>query len=398
MMKLPLVISFTHYGARTLQRFAGDELTSARRRRVAAHLVVCRRCREQVAFARALMAAASSLPAPAAPTALLSRVLEGRAAGERVILPVVGETPRPRVARWSTSLTAIAASIVVAAIVATHVTGVRGRAGLATVEDSLPTLSSVMTSIGVFPSSAYGQEAPNVNATIPIDEIDGSAIRPLTLAYEFTVTADSEPLQKSERGITTITGATYQSLPAWRVTNRWLGHASDIAETTYVDRRTLRPFARVAHNVGPSRFIVEQRFTGDSLLGTMRTRERSRPLARALPPSSTVGPWLVGEGMPVALLLAVKLRSGWRGGAVIVGWGGVRSDLTYPIELAVEGDERIIVPAGTFDCWRLSLVDRHHELTMWVRKSDQLTVMSRDTSRTPGQLRQVVLLSARPLR
>ena len=93
----------------------------------------------------------------------------------------------------------------------------------------------------------------------------------------------------------------------------------------------------------------------------------------------------------------MKLQSGWRGGAVIVGWGAVRSDLTYPIELAVEGDERITVPAGTFDCWRLSLVDRHHDLTMWVRKSDQLTVMSRDTSRTPGQLRQVVLVSTRPL-
>jgi hypothetical protein len=254
-----------------------------------------------------------------------------------------------------------------------------------------------MTSIGLLPSAAYGQEAPNAKRLPPIDDIDGAMIRPRSLTYEFTLTADSEPLQKPERGITTIASATYGSSAAWRVTNRWLGHEADLAETTYVDRRTLRPFARVAHNVGTSRFVVEQRFVGDSLLGTMRTTQRSRPLARELPPAGVVGPWLVGEGMPVALLLAVKLRLDWRGSAVIVGWGGVPSDLIYPIELAVEGEERITVPAGTFDCWRLSLAGgrRHHLL--WVRKSDQLIAMSRIMSGTPDQLRQVVLVSTHPL-
>jgi len=73
----------------------------------------------------------------------------------------------------------------------------------------------------------------------------------------------------------------------------------------------------------------------------------------------------------------------------------VHSDLVYPVSLAVTGEERIRIPAGAFDCWRLSLSDMRHERTLWVRKTDQLPILLRDTTRTPGQVREAVLVSVR---
>jgi hypothetical protein len=385
-------LSFIHPGAIDLQRFADAELAEPRRAVVAAHLARCARCRERVVFARNVAKEAISLPAPAAPHDLIERVLAERGAGQRAILPIEDDAPRRQWVRVAAGLT-IAASVVIAAALAARVRPISHAPGIA--DDSVPTLASVMTSIGVFPSLAYGQEAPNAIPVYPIAAVDGSKLEPLGLTYEFSVVADSDVVGTPERGSTTIARATFGGRPAWRVTDQWFGHPTDIAETTYVDRGSLHPFARTAHNVGTSHFVVEQRFVGDSLLGTMRTTTRSRSLARKLPPTGVVGPWLVGEGMPVALLQAVTLHPHWRGSAVVVGWGGVRSDLTYPIEFIVDGEEHVTVPAGSFDCWRLTLLQGAHRQFIWIRKSDQLTVMSRDTSSTPGH--EVVLVSARRL-
>jgi hypothetical protein len=229
----------------------------------------------------------------------------------------------------------------------------------------------------------------------PITDIDASAIGPLTVSYELTVTADSEPVQKPEHSVITIARAEVNGVAAWRIANHSLDHRPDPIETTYVDRRTLRPLTRVAYNVGRSLFTVEQRFVDDSLLGTMRTARQGWPIARQLPATTTSGPWLVGGGMPIALLRSVHLHAQWRGKAAVVGWGAVRSDLVYPVSLAVTGEERIRIPAGSFDCWRLSLSDMRHVQTLWVRKSDQLPILLRDTTRTPGQLREAVLVSVR---
>jgi len=127
----------------------------------------------------------------------------------------------------------------------------------------------------------------------------------------------------------------------------------------------------------------------------MRTTSHGWPLARQLPATETSGPWLVGGGMPIALLRSVRLHAQWRGKAAVVGWGAVRSDLVYPVTLAVTGEERIRIPAGTFDCWRLTLSDTRRGRTLWVRKSDQLPILLRDTTRTPGQVREAVLISVR---
>ena len=384
-----------HPRSRLVQRFVDGELTTATRRRVADHLARCSRCREAAAFSRQLTIEAKSLPQMAASRHVLADVLADHAAGERVILPL-HDPPASRGGSRALRVTLAAAGIVAVGVLTTGRGAPRRSATASPPSDSLPTLRSVATSLGLFPAAAYGQEAPpNEFRVPPITGIDGSGIGPLTVTYEITVTADSEPVRKPEHSVVTIARAAVNGTPAWRITNHSTDREPDPAETTYVDRRTLRPLSRISYNVGWSRFTVEQHFVADSLLGTMRTIKQRWPLARRLPADTIIGPWLVGGGMPTALLRSVKLHADWRGKAAIVGWGAVRSDLVYPLSLAVTGEERIHIRAGTFDCWRMSLSNLRHAQTLWVRKSDQLPILLRDTTRTTGQLREVVLVSVR---
>jgi hypothetical protein len=61
-----------------------------------------------------------------------------------------------------------------------------------------------------------------------------------------------------------------------------------------------------------------------------------------------------------------------------------------PIELRVESAETITVPAGRFDCWRLSLRFSGKQVDYWVRKSDGLGVRVLNKT-TPYGTREIVL-------
>lgn len=90
-----MIDRWNHPGFAALNRYVDDELDEQNRAHVAAHITGCTRCRETVDRIRALGEAARTLPQPGAPGELLDRILERRAAGERVILPT--DTPgRPR--------------------------------------------------------------------------------------------------------------------------------------------------------------------------------------------------------------------------------------------------------------------------------------------------------------
>ena len=90
------------------------------------------------------------------------------------------------------------------------------------------------------------------------------------------------------------------------------------------------------------------------------------------------------------------------------------------VELRVTGAEQVVVPAGTFDCWRLTVEDAVPPpdrwvgsvvtgTTLWVRKADGLLVKSAiewaepaleepgPGARKPTNRREVLLLSEAPM-
>lgn len=382
-----------HPRPRALQRFADGEAGDPARAGIASHLAACSRCRATVAFTRDLERSARTLDTPRAPASLIDRIHTERAEGHRKILPATSE---PRASRNDRRWLAAAAAIIVAvsALAVGRRADPRDRPSPPDVAaaDTIPTLHGMLITVGVLPSSMYAQEAPAAPAASPIGRIDGDTVHPMTMEYELTWTGNGQKLPPPERGWASLERATYQGVRAWRITTAWRGHDTDLPETTYVDRRSLHPLARVARNVGFSHYTVTQRFVGDSLVGLMRGSGREHKIARALPPERA--PFLAGEGAPLLLFRSVKIDRDWRGSASIVGWGAVPSDLIYPIEIRVVGEERVTVPAGTFDCWKLAITDKRHLQNVWLRKSDLLAVMSRDADKSPGKVQQIVLLSA----
>jgi hypothetical protein len=170
--------------------------------------------------------------------------------------------------------------------------------------------------------------------------------------------------------------------PAWRITSR-LRELVDTqprveTETLYVARRDLRFLSRAVHVSPYSRFErinIQQRFQGDSVTGRMTTDGPSigagRAIARRLRPE--LGPYLTGAFVPLALM-TVPVSATWSASAGLLGWAVIPRDVYTPIELRVKGEESLTVPAGTFDCWRLSIRFSDGELSYWIRKSDGLGV------------------------
>jgi hypothetical protein len=59
-------------------------------------------------------------------------------------------------------------------------------------------------------------------------------------------------------------------------------------------------------------------------------------------------------------------------------------DIFIPVEVRVEGEETITVPAGRFDCWRLSIRFAAGRVDYWARKSDGLGVRVVNPTRQRG--------------
>ena len=340
-------------------------------------------------FAEAIQPELRSLSTPDASEALLQRILASREAGSRIILPLATQARRKGARRLIVG--AVAAAILLIAVPV--VRQARSR------PDHIASVSSFLgPAVSAQRADGVALMLPPVRITRP------NAIRPLLLEFARRV-RDSSGKLNFERGLTlAVVPEDLNGTPAWRVTSVnpvQTGPQRRISvETLYVARADLRLLRRAVHVTPYSRFqriSVQQQFQGDSVTGRMTTDGPSigvgRAIARVLPARSE--PYMT-DAMAPLFFMSVPLSEGWTGSASLLGWAVRPEDVFRPIELRVEGEERVIVPAGEFDCWRLSIQFDGNKISYWVRKSDGLGVRLYDDSQaaTPG-IREVVLGSVR---
>jgi hypothetical protein len=373
-MRIPLL----HPTEGALQRFADGESIDGERERVTRHLAGCAECRSQVSFSRDITAKAKKLDVPKAPAGVLDCVVAERARGDRMILPV-SETPRPafHVNAWIS-----AAAVVLLGVGAAAVFHNRSAAPV-----------TFGTTI-FFPAVASASELDKTVGRAPPASFDGSRLAPINLTFE--------RIWKSKSGVTTRTGqGTVRLEQGWlrgvevlRLERMWKGSVNSDgtgqvqmeAETVMVARRDLRLIKRAVH-VTPygryDRINIFQQFVSDRVDGRMTTeggdsRGVGRPIVARLP--EDMRPF-ISEAFAPILLKAVSLDSGWAGSLSLVGWAVVPRDVFYPVELKVIGSERLALPSGTFDCWKMTLRVTNKNYSYWVRKSDGVGVLSRDENR-----------------
>ena len=315
-------------------------------------------------FADAIRPELETIPTPEPTEQLLGRILSSRASSVRVILPEP-LTPRSRVPRWA--IAAVALLMLVPSVHRAPSTG----------EDDF-------ASSGFLAREAFAQSADHDGGRRlpPVALARPQAIRPLALEFSRRVQNATGQLVKESVDSLAVVPATTDGTPAWQITSRLRELVATQlrveTETLYVARADLRALSRAVHVSPYSRFErinVQQRFQGDSLTGRMTTDGPSigagRAIARHLRPE--LGPYLTGAFVPLALM-TVPMSPTWSASADLLGWAVVPRDVYTPIELRVEGEEYLTVPAGTFDCWRLSIRFSDGPISYWIRKSDGLGV------------------------
>lgn len=320
------------------------------------------------------------------------RILDARHRGERVILP--SEKSEPALSsRLSWALLA-AALIGVAGVSSLWMA--RGRSVIADNTD-------IFASNGLL-STAYAQSLParHAPAAPPLKEVAGGRLHVGRLEFAERWTDVSGRTRVDARIALIIEPVVEQGVPAWRASTFWKSDTTTSAETLFVTKDDLRPLRRMVH-VSPysrySRINISQHFRVDSMLGSMSAEMNGnvsvrRDIAQKLP--GAFAPFTT-EGLAPAFLASVDLAPGWRRSISLLGWGVRNTDIYASVDLRVVGQDRVIVPAGEFDCWKLELRAGDHVVTHWARKTDGLGVMTRDEAKhaTRGT-RDIVLTREQP--
>jgi hypothetical protein len=320
-------------------------------------------------FADAIRPELRAMTTPEPSPELLERILASRTAQVRVILPDP-TTSRSRVSRRAIVIAAIAAAVLLVVVPSIRRPPAIGDDVIA---------SSVFFAREAYASPLNGAERTGLS---PVALARPQAIHPLALEFSRRVRDATGQLVTESADSLTVALADVNGTPAWQITSRVrevVGTQRRVeTETLYVARADLRMLERAVHVSPYSRFErinIQQRFHGDSVTGRMTTDGPSigagRAIARVLGPERA--PYLTDAFAPIALMSA-PISSTWSGSAALLGWAVVPRDVFVPIELRVEGEERLTVPAGTFDCWRISIRIGGGEISYWVRRSDGLGV------------------------
>lgn len=385
-MRAPLVL--VHPRERTLLRYADGMLTRLEQAPVAAHLADCPRCRARVAFARDLGAAARRLAVPEPDDALLDRVLADRAAGARTILPAATPaTPRRRVGPLGLPHGVATVLASVAAVVAIMV-GARAVARVLRAPIGGPAWTAradVRTTLRDVPGFLTGTAARALEpAAVPFPPpavLAAERMRPVRATYEVHEPTPEGELRPAGRSALEVAPTVVDGEAAWRVVRALrlestLSRRSRLeSETVYVARADLRLLGRTEHVSAYRHYAyvtVRQRVSADSVVGWMNLDEGlGRAIRRELPPTARP---LTADALAPVLLMAAPLHARWSGSVSMLRWAVADDDLLSRVSLRVTGEETITVPAGTFDCWRLTVYADGRPLVHWVRKSDGLGV------------------------
>jgi hypothetical protein len=229
---------------------------------------------------------------------------------------------------------------------------------------TIPTAAVPDWSRPFLPEAALAQVAgtPHLPAIGPLD---GSRLKPGRWVYAWTPTREQRGGAFPKMADTlTIRRGTFRDDTVWVVTQlvgRTSGQGSGRLDSLYLNLSNLRPLrhALLAHALDRFQRAGAMDLEKDTL------RWRFRLPGGGIPGRDTVVTALLTEdyaavwsGLPL-VLNGIQFAKNWAGAVPMllpsIDWSGRDSPVhIYWIDLRVTRRERVTVPAGTFDCWRIS--------------------------------------------
>jgi len=241
-------------------------------------------------------------------------------------------------------------------------------------------LDELLRSTGMWPPNRESNEPRRTShpmyRLITSDDLDVSRLVEGVWTYSLETTTDHILTQRNGDVAIRMARTSYAGRPAWMInTGRQRGPWDRFADTTYLDPTTLRPQQMVAFgNRGRTR--VFQTFLADSGLESI---EMTGPIERSwrgsvlLPfPRNVlfVSDWSISRLVPV--LPAIPFARRWSGTLyqiAFISQAGIKS--IAPVDLKVVGTDRVTVPAGVYDCWRVEIGSRFGDTeraTLWISR------------------------------
>lgn len=326
--------------------------------------------------------AIAKLSPPRAPRGLIARVAAERAGGLRAAIPD-GDAAPP--APWVRRpvLAAAAAALVVGAVALQRwspivddeeTPAVMGACGMT------PDMYSLFAPSAFFLAVACAQEpADQLIAPAPPAALEMRAPEEGTWTYDLV----SQEGKAHSRSVYTIRAMESGAEGAWLAVSHSLD-AEDrrtSADTLFLAADGVTPVRRIMRRTLDGRAIRHMTMTYGS--GTVEVVQDypgypSHRTTRRVAFPTDLGPLMTpshGPGWGFAnIVRRLPLHDGWTGSVYVPGF--VSGYVTE--SLRVIGDETVQVPAGIFDCWRVTVAtvaSRHHQwLTLWVSKDSGLLV------------------------
>jgi hypothetical protein len=231
---------------------------------------------------------------------------------------------------------------------------------------SVVRVRSALVVLAALVIGAAGALAQTPTDTTRRPRLDLTQLHPSQFVYLTTLERDASTVTLGTRTVT-VTQATYVGTPAWLLTEARAGDGIPSADSLYVDTGSLRPIHWAATS-GSAHLGLE--FRGDSAFGGTSAPGGRRSMSVAVPPGT-----LASAAMLETVLRLLPLQTAWEDSmptlSITVGSTAILST-----RVAVIGEDRVRVPAGTFDCWVVSIHADQTKGLYWVTKTDPIVVRS----------------------
>ena len=163
-----------------------------------------------------------------------------------------------------------------------------------------------------------------------------------------------------------LSDATYDGKNVWLLVESRKMNTVELAESLYVAKGTLEPVHRVVHTADMD---ITTQYTRDSILTSFEGDSGGGVHVAVKNERGLIGNIYWIEPM----LASLPLAPGWKGSATTV-FVGPHDQAHVVLEMWVTGQDSLLVPDGTFDCWTLTLQVGETQEHLWVRKSDKVLI------------------------
>ena len=166
---------------------------------------------------------------------------------------------------------------------------------------------------------------------------------------------------------TSVSITSYAGLAAWLLVETRTGDGVNATDTLFAGLSDLHPI-HWSSSLAGARLAAE--FRGDTVYGATSAPSGRRSMVTSIPPGT-----IVSGSMLEAALRVLPLQMAWEDSTSTLSIS-LSSSSVIPTRLSVIGEDRVRVPAGTYDCWVVAVHADPGRGLYWVSKQNPIIVRS----------------------